>query len=336
VLIGTINARKSNVAHHENKRRCSVFRSTTCCGGWLRRIAQPRIPVQYVPFELAPPAGRLRMLKIPHARQFSESGRLAQKSDEDFRAAAATTDPAQKAKKLDDARRAAEQRALAAAYTYLQRAVGVIAFLLPIVLVGGNWLFFDTDVKGSISAYYYTPMGGVFVGSLCALAVFFLSYNYRPLPNFKWDNVLSTVASLAALGVAFFPTANEAEEAAGGEEIIAVLHLVFAGVLFIQLAIFSLFLFRRSDDPTNPWKQRRNRVYMICGVIIAVAIVGVPVSNLFSWHLLLLLESIAVFVFSFSWLVKGGVFWFLNDPVVATAGPTRAPDAGVTALQPER
>ncbi len=244
-----------------------------------------------------------------------------QKSAEDFRAAEACTDPGEKDLKLDDARNAAEQSALAAAYTYLQRAVGVIAFCLPIVLVVGNWILFNGALQGSISAYYYTSMGNVFVGTLCALAVFFLSYHHRPLPKFKLDNILSTFASVAALGVAFFPTASDAEEATGGEKTVAVLHLVFAGTLFILLAVFSIFLFRQTDDATmQPSKQRRNRIYMTCGCIIAVAIVGVPVSNLFSWHVLLGLESIAVFAFSFSWLVKGGIFWFLNDPVAANAG----------------
>ena len=95
--------------------------------------------------------------------------------------------------------------------------MGLIGFSLPIVLVAGNSLLFDGDVKGSISSYYYTPMRGVFVGSLCVLAVFFLSYQHRPLPNFRWDNIVSTCASLAALGVAFFPTASQAQNASGGE-----------------------------------------------------------------------------------------------------------------------
>ncbi|MGH9234535.1 MAG: hypothetical protein ACRD0R_14495 [Acidimicrobiales bacterium] len=33
-------------------------------------------------------------------------------------------------------------------------------------------IFDEVGLKGSISAYYHTRMGGVFVGVLCALAVF--------------------------------------------------------------------------------------------------------------------------------------------------------------------
>jgi hypothetical protein len=276
------------------------------------------------------------MLNIPDARHFSEAERLARRSDADFRAADAASDPAEKQARLDDAQRAAAQSALAAAYTYLQRAVGVIAFALPILLVGLNYFFFEADVKGSISEYYFTPVGTVFVGSLCALAVFFLSYNYRPLPNFRWDNWLSTAATVCALGVAFFPTTEDADTATAGEASIGVVHLIFAGALFALMAFFSLVLFRRSDGGTlGPRKQRRNALYLVCGIVIATAIVGVPVSNLFSWHLLLVLESIAVFAFSLSWLVKGGLFPFLNDPAPVPARPVSPPDVrAMPSLQP--
>src|ERR671918_656626 len=131
----------------------------------------------------------------------SEAGRLAQESAAEFRAADATPNPSDKAHRLRVAQSLAGESALAAAYSHLQKAV---------VLFGGEF-------QGSISAYYHTHTADYFVGSLFALAVFFLSYNYRPLPKYKVDNVLSTFASVAALGVAFFPTANDAVTASGGE-----------------------------------------------------------------------------------------------------------------------
>lgn len=112
-----------------------------------------------------------------------------------------------------ETRRPAEQRAatfqggdneMVAAYTYLQRAVAIIAVLLPGSLVVGHRLF-GGELLGSISAYYYTHMGNVFVGSLCALAVFFLSYSHRRVRAFELDNLLSRAACVAAVGVAVFP-----------------------------------------------------------------------------------------------------------------------------------
>jgi hypothetical protein len=210
------------------------------------------------------------------------------------------------------------EAALAAAYTYLQRAVGVIAVSLPIVVVVGNFLF-GGELLGSISAYYYTPMGSVFVGSLCALAVFLLSYNYNPLPEFELDDKLSTVASVVTLGVAFFPTTRYSVTASGGEQLVAFVHLLCACALFVLLAYFSLIQFTKTDNPKTMTdaKQRRNRVYRICGGIIVGTILCVVLSNIVqpprSWHSLLVLESIGVVAFGISWLVKGGFLGILAD-----------------------
>lgn len=250
----------------------------------------------------------------------TESARLAQESLAAFRAAEASRQADVKAQNLQMAQSLAGDSALAAAYTYLQRAVGVIAVFLPFTLAVGNLVLGGKGLKGSISAYYYTRMGNVFVGSLCALAVFFLSYNYRPLPAFDLDNTLSKVASVAALGVAFFPTTSDKITASHGEKAVAFVHLVFAGGLFTLLAVFSLFLFTKTGDPTRmtPAKRRRNLVYRICGGIIVASIVLVVVSNVVtppsSWHTLFWLEAIAVDAFGVSWLVKGGFLGILADP----------------------
>ena len=211
---------------------------------------------------------------------------------------------------------------LAAAYKYLQRAVGIIAVLLPATLIVGNFLF-GGELLGSISAYYYTHMGNVFVGSLCALAVFFLSYNYRPLRSFELDNTLSRVASVAAVGVAVFPTARDAFDASGGERFVSTLHLICAAVLFGLLGIFSHFLFTRTDDATTMTheKRQRNRLYRICGKLIFASIGLVALSNLVkppaSWHTLLWLETVCVVAFGISWLVKGGFLGILADKPAA-------------------
>jgi hypothetical protein len=209
--------------------------------------------------------------------------------------------------------------ALADAYAFLQKAVGLIAVTLPFVVVIGNLVTGGSGLKGSISAYYYTHVGSYFVGSLFALGVFFLSYNYKPLPQYELDNVLSSVASLMAVGVALFPTANDVDTAAGGAKVVSTLHLVFAGVLFGLLAYFALFLFTKSDavGSMTAAKRRRNRLYRICGVVIVVALVLIGLAQVLqppsSWHAVLFLESAAVIAFGVSWLVKGRLFGILAD-----------------------
>ena len=114
-------------------------------------------------------------------------------------------DPEAKAEALEQAQALAGESELAAAYTYLQRVVGILAVALPFVFAVGHMAFDGVELEGSTSAYYYTRMGGVFVGVRCALAVFFLAHNYRPLPGFRLDSILSNVACVAAVGVALFP-----------------------------------------------------------------------------------------------------------------------------------
>jgi hypothetical protein len=249
----------------------------------------------------------------------SEARRLAQKSADEFEAADASSSPSDKARRLKEAQAYAGESALAAAYTHLQKAVGLIAVSLPLVVGLGNLVLFRGEFQGSISAYYHTHMGDYFVGSLFALAVFFLSYNYRPLPKYKLDNILSTFASVAAVGVAFFPTASDAAAASGGEKLVSTVHLVFAGILFGLLAIFSLFLFTKTDNARamTAEKKRRNIVHRTCGGIIVGSMLLVLVSNAVhapsSWHSLFWLETVAVVAFGFSWLVKGGFLGIFAD-----------------------
>jgi arginine exporter protein ArgO len=77
-------------------------------------------------------------------------------------------------------------------YKGLRKAIGIIGIALPIALLVGNPLVDGGGMLGSISAYYYSGMRNYFVGTMCALAVFFFSYKYA-----RRDNLLSTPALAA-------------------------------------------------------------------------------------------------------------------------------------------
>jgi hypothetical protein len=213
---------------------------------------------------------------------------------------------------------ASGDREFAAAYAYLQQVVGVIAVTLPFVLIVGNRLL-GGELEGSISAYYYTHMGSYFVGSLFALGVFFLSYQHRPLPGYRRDNRLANVASAMAIGVALFPTTEDAATASAGTRTIGVVHLACAATLFTLLGVFALVLFTRTADPNQMTvrKRQRNMVYRVCGCIIFGAIALVILTEILrppsSWHAFLALETIMVVAFGVSWLIKGGFLNVLAD-----------------------
>jgi hypothetical protein len=236
--------------------------------------------------------------------QASESERLAQESAEEFRAG-----------NLEEAQKLAGDSARAAAYTLLQQIVGVMAFLLPPVLFFGNWALTGNELESSISAYYHTPMGTVFVGVLWALAVFFVSYNYKALPGFEWDNRLSWVVGGAAVCVAIFPTTSDVSVSSRSEQNIGIVHMISAGILFVLLAVFALVLFPRSAGDMTPRKRLRNVLYRTSGGLMVAAIVLMFPSQqaLDSWHAFLWLETVCVWAFGISWLVKGGFLRILAD-----------------------
>jgi hypothetical protein len=201
---------------------------------------------------------------------------------------------------------------LVSSYVYLRRCIGIIGLALPFVLVFGHDIALGRfEFRDSMSSYYYTDMRNVFVGSLCAIGVFLISYRYEWL-----DNILTNVAGVLAIAVALCPTTNEHPSPAG--KVVGYLHFTFATILFLLLASFCFVIFTRTD-PTQPATRRkaqRNVLYRVCGTVIVVAVVfaGLSQTPLFSdafrihGNPLLWSESVAVFAFGLSWLIKGKTF----------------------------
>jgi hypothetical protein len=217
-------------------------------------------------------------------------------------------------------------------YLNLRRIVGAIGILLPFVLRIGI-IFFNHDIPYSVSSYYYSPMRNILVASLCALGVFLVAYNgYDSV-----DTRITNVAGGAAIGVALFPTSDPSFSPAW----VGHVHPVFATVAMLSLALMALqftqtgpagdqavagkakpgwrqhvkrlwlALFFRYQDPDNPRKLKRNRIYSICAwlILLGVALGGAQnfwpesVKEVTQW--LFWFEALAVVAFGFSWFVKG-------------------------------
>lgn len=197
-------------------------------------------------------------------------------------------------------------------YLSLRKAVGWIGILLPFVLVLGHLLIFKGDrILDNMSVYYHTGMRDVFVGALCAIALFLFFYKGYD----RWDNYSADLAGVFALGVAFFPTVKE-----GPWDWVAWVHFVSAACFLVILALISIFLFTRGDKHPTMMKRRRNLIYRVCGIIMLAALASIEIYFLFfdginsDSGFVLFAETVTLIAFGISWLTKGGTL-YADKPV---------------------
>src|SRR5215475_9308930 len=99
---------------------------------------------------------------------------------------------------------------LVLSYLDLRKSVGIIGMLLPFVVSIGKILLDGPGILSSVSSYYYSSMGNVFVGSMCAIGVFLWSYR-----GYDWrDSVAATIGAICAIGTALVLAAPDIEPTA--------------------------------------------------------------------------------------------------------------------------
>ncbi|HEX2770916.1 MAG TPA: hypothetical protein VHN18_00625 [Micromonosporaceae bacterium] len=198
-------------------------------------------------------------------------------------------------------------------YLLMRTVIGLIGVALPLALLLIDGLFLAGDMpRGSLSAYYHTGMRDVFVGSLCVIGLFLMTYMAL---HYNWDNVLSTVAGVAVLGVAMFPTGGNTPltplQERLGEKNVSTGHMVCAAIFILSLAAIS-FLFGRREgrrpDRTAEQQARGKLLHWVCGFAILAAVAYVLITKRlgrFDEHSLFYGETVAVLAFGVSWLMKG-------------------------------
>ena len=197
-------------------------------------------------------------------------------------------------------------------YLALRKTVGWIGILLPFVLALGVIIDSgNSDLISSISHYYYSVMGNVFVGSLCAVALFMFFYcGYD-----KRDDWAGNIAGFFAIGVAWCPTTQFHPT-----ELTGYIHFACATIFFLTLSYYSLVLFTQTEEGKKPEgrKLARNRIYITCGTImiaclIAIAIYSFVTDDTTKTRFIFWAESIALVAFGISWLTKGETMYFFPD-----------------------
>jgi hypothetical protein len=192
-------------------------------------------------------------------------------------------------------------------YKLLRFFIGVIALVLPFLV---TWI--AGQRLTSVSASYHTDAQDVFVGLLFFVAAFLLAYNGHLLS----ESVASKVAGMAAILVALFPTAPDGAPT----DFEARVHGGAALTLFLILAYFCFFVFRKKIKRDRGPRRRRSRIYFACGSAIVVSILVVIAAVVFlpddvadEARIIYWAESVALVAFGIAWLVSGKVLPGLVD-----------------------
>lgn len=217
----------------------------------------------------------------------------------------------------------------ARSYLLTRVIVGVLGVLLPtlLFLLDGFFLRGGLVVKGSLSAYYHSGARDLFVGVLCVTG--FLLITYMSAQRRTWDFVLSSVAGVAALGVALLPTTRPnlgdtsllcgpattpappgctQLQQAFGETAVATVHYVSAGIFILSLAAIC-FLFAMREKK-HEGSDARARFHRTCGIVILAGVSWVVLGRLlgfepFGFTPLYVGEVVSVYAFGASWIAKG-------------------------------
>jgi len=178
---------------------------------------------------------------------------------------------------------------LVLSYTRVRTALGILGMSLPLILVLGGLLdqprvdAATGEIEPTISDFYHTTYRDIFVGTLCAIGVFLISYRGYGRDKGDWinDDWLATTAGVGAFGVAFFPNEGGGDAVVSmtqrliGTDLTPVLHYLSALVFFSSLAAFCFVKFARTCS------MGRRHIYKACGWGIIAALVLTAIAVVF-------------------------------------------------------
>jgi hypothetical protein len=182
-------------------------------------------------------------------------------------------------------------------YLFLSLGIGVIAALLPILLmISGGY-----ETHDSISSYYHDPAGptrDILVGSLCAIGVFLLLFHGLS----KLENWLLNFAGIASISVALNPSPGEGRGS-------LLLHTGSAIVFFILLGAVAVLLSKgRIKDIVDPRRRRWFKsAYNTAGlamVAMPIAVVALHFVTGGQRHWVFWTECAGIWSFAAYWFVK--------------------------------
>jgi len=209
-------------------------------------------------------------------------------------------------------------------YDRVRSFIGLLGFGFPILVPLVAYLISRHGLEESISAYYYTSSGSIFVGGLWAIGFLLLLYQpYNKVP----DKIASWLAWFFALCITIFPTWPAPADicpqpptvpAATCVSAIAQIitpdlaekfHHTAAVLFFIAIAFYAVFLFTQSNDEellieNITRKKWRNYAYLGLTVIIIISVL-VSIVLRIRHSQTFWAELFGVWAFGLIWLTKG-------------------------------
>ena len=202
-------------------------------------------------------------------------------------------------------------------FLILRVLVGALGVALPFLLVLVDKVAFHGDPfpRGSLSAYYYSGMRDVFVGTLTATGVFLIAYK---VDERNLDNTLSFVAGLSAVVIPLFPTGRPSHlvpvtplQDLLGESLVKGIHFAASAIFLVCLTVMSFF-FGLREGARPPQNGKRSPKFWqwfhwSCAGWMSAALVWIAATSLAGGpsRSLLIGEAVAAWAFGASWLMKG-------------------------------
>ena len=195
-----------------------------------------------------------------------------------------------------------EARPYVRSYVFMRLAAAALGLAVPLVLVFGEPIVFQGQpfVRGSLSAYYYSGVRELFVGLIWAIAVFLFTYK---ILEWSRESLLSSIAGVAAIAVAVFPTGRPGDGFAPtplqewlGEPRVETIHFVAAAVFIGSLGLISSYFARyRTTHERLHWVAV-GVIGLAAGLALLAAFTGEPDKGI------LIAEWSAIWAFGASWL----------------------------------
>lgn len=196
------------------------------------------------------------------------------------------------------------KRYLYQSHLILRRTVGILALVLAIGLPVVDFII-NHKIESSISSYYHTEAKDIFVGILCVVGAFLISYR-----SYKYiENVLTSILGALAIGIAFIPSTPHGE-VSHIERLMGDIHTGLAVIFFVIFAILTRLMFKKDtvdvyDAESEGAIECRNLIYDMCNLVMVLNGVVCLITYLMGFREILVFESIALVVFGIAWIVKG-------------------------------